>query len=49
MWGSDYPHVAERKGYGNCIRLLKEHVIKSDEDREWVFGRTASTLFKFGE
>ena len=49
MWGSDYPHVAEREGYGNCLRLLKEHVVKSEEDREWIFGKTATTLFRFGE
>ena len=49
MWGSDYPHVAEREGYGNCLRLLMEHVVKGVEDREWIFGRTAATLFRFGE
>jgi L-fuconolactonase len=49
MWGSDYPHVAEREGYGNCLRLLMEHVVKGGEDREWIFGKTAATLFRFGE
>ena len=49
MWGSDYPHVAEREGYGNCIRLLREQVVKTEEDREWIFGKTAATLFRFGE
>ena len=49
MWGSDYPHVAEREGYGNCLRLLMEHVVKSEEDREWIFGKTVATLFRFGE
>ena len=48
MWGSDYPHVAEREGYGNCLRLLMEHVVKKEEDREWIFGKTAATLFRFG-
>lgn len=47
MWGSDYPHVAEREGYGNCLRLLMEHVVKRKEDREWIFGKTATTLFRF--
>ena len=32
MWGSGYPHVAEREGYGNCIRLLKDYVFKSEGD-----------------
>jgi L-fuconolactonase len=48
MWGSDYPHVAEREGYGNCLRLLMEHVVKGEDDREWIFGKTAVTLFRFG-
>jgi predicted TIM-barrel fold metal-dependent hydrolase len=48
MWGSDFPHVAEREGYGNCLRLLMEHVVKSKEDREWIFSKTAATLFRFG-
>jgi len=48
MWGSDFPHVAEREGYGNCLRLLMEHVVKSEEDREWIFSKTAATLFRFG-
>jgi L-fuconolactonase len=49
MWGSDFPHVAEREGYGNCLRLLREHVIQTEEDREWIFGKTATTLFRFGK
>jgi L-fuconolactonase len=49
VWGSDFPHVAEREGYGNCLRLLMEHVVKSEEDREWIFSNTAATLFRFGE
>ena len=48
MWGSDFPHVAEREGYGNCLRLLREHVVKSKEEREWIFSKTAATLFRFG-
>ena len=47
MWGSGYPHVAERERYGNCIRLLKEYVLKSEGDQEWIFGKT-TTLFRFG-
>jgi len=48
MWGSDFPHVAEREGYGNGLRLLMEHVVKCQEDREWIFSKTAATLFRFG-
>jgi L-fuconolactonase len=50
MWGSDFPPVSGREGYRNSLRFLLEHVsFKGDEDKEWVFGRTADTLFRFGE
>ena len=51
MWGSDFPPVAgRREGYRNALRLPMEHVqFKSEEDKEWTFGRTATTLFRFGE
>jgi L-fuconolactonase len=48
MWGSDFPPVANREGYRNALRFPREHVkFKSDEDKEWVFGNTAATLWKF--
>jgi len=51
MWGSDFPPVAgRREGYRNALRLPMEHVhFKSQEDKEWVFGKSATTLFRFGE
>ena len=51
MWGSNFPPVAGRgEGYRNSLRLPMEHVkFKSQEDKEWVFGKTASTLFRFCE
>lgn len=50
MWGSDFPPVAAREGYRNALRFPMEHVnFKSDEDKEWVFGKTAATLWRFGE
>ena len=51
MWGSDFPPVAgRREGYRNAVRLPMEHVhFKSPEDMAWVFGKTATTLFRFGE
>ena len=50
MWGSDFPPVAgRREGYRNALRLPMEHVdFKSEEDKEWTFGKTATTLFRFG-
>jgi L-fuconolactonase len=48
MWGSDFPPVANREGYRNALKLPMEYVkFKSQEDREWAFGKTAASLFKF--
>ena len=48
MWGSDFPPVAGREGYRNALRLPMEHVkFRSEEDKEWAFGRTAANLWKF--
>jgi L-fuconolactonase len=50
MWGSDFPPVANREGYHNALRFPLEHVrFKSEADKEWIFGRTATTLWRFGE
>lgn len=46
MWGSDYPPVSGREGYRNALRLVAEHpAFRTDEDREWVMGRTAAEVF----
>ena len=48
MWGSDFPPVAFREGYRNALRWPMEHVNwGSDSDRDWVFGNTAASLFRF--
>ena len=47
MWGSDFPPVAQREGYRNSLRFPMERVpFRSDEDREWVFGKTAASVWK---
>ena len=49
MWGSDFPPVAFREGYRNALRWPMEHVsYASDADKEWIFGGTAASLFRFG-
>lgn len=49
MWWSDFPPSASREGYGNALRLPRERIdFFSDEDREWAFGGTAMTVFRFG-
>ena len=50
MWGSDFPPVAAREGYGNALRFPRDNVrFPSEEDKEWVFGKTAESLFRFGQ
>jgi L-fuconolactonase len=46
MWGSDYPPVAGREGYKNSLRYTMDQLMmKTDEDRAWIFGRTAAKVF----
>lgn len=48
MWGSDFPPVANREGYRNALRFPMELIpFKSPADKEWVFGNTAASMFKF--
>jgi len=48
MWGSDFPPVANREGYRNALRFPMEGIkFNRPEDKEWVFGKTATTLWKF--
>lgn len=50
MWGSDYPPVAFREGYASALAFPRAEFAAmpgvSDEDREWIFGRTALAVFK---
>ena len=44
MWGSDYPPVSAREGYGNSLHLtMKQFASKSEADRALIFGGTALT------
>ena len=48
MWGSDFPPVSLREGYSNALRFTMEQMaFCSDEDLEWIFGRTALSVYKF--
>ncbi|MBM3942959.1 MAG: amidohydrolase [SAR202 cluster bacterium] len=50
MWGSDFPPVANREGYRNALNLPRQMVdYGGEENRDWVFGGTAATLWKFPE
>jgi L-fuconolactonase len=46
MWGSDYPPVSQREGYRNALQGLMNHpAFDSREEREWVMGKTAMSVF----
>ncbi len=46
MWGSDYPPVSAREGYGNALRLPMEHLAHlPEQDRALIFGGTALRVF----
>jgi L-fuconolactonase len=46
MWGSDYPPVSAREGYGNSLRLpMAQFADKSEEDQALIFGGTALRIF----
>jgi predicted TIM-barrel fold metal-dependent hydrolase len=51
MWGTGFVH-GERVGripYGQELALIREHVpFFTREDQEWILGRTALTLWRFG-
>jgi len=47
MWGSDFPPVAGREGYGRALRLPMEQLAgRSAADRELIFGGVAHTVFR---
>ena len=50
MWGSDFPPVTNREGYTNALNLPRERLqARSQQAVEWVFGKTAENMWKFGE
>ncbi len=50
MWGSDYPPASSREGYNNALQFPMEYFSAlSEDEREWIFGRTALKIWKFEE
>ena len=43
---SDFPFVVEQCGYSNVISLAKNTISLTDEEAEWIMGKTAMSLFK---
>jgi len=47
MWGSDFPPVGGREGYRNSLHAVMDHpVFKSQDDKDWAFGKAAQQVFK---
>jgi L-fuconolactonase len=48
MWGSDFPPVAGREGYCNALHWTMDHIpSRTAAAKEWMFGKTALSLFNF--
>ena len=48
MWGSDYPPVSRREGYDNSLKVPMDYLSAfSEEDRDWIFGKTALKIWRF--
>jgi L-fuconolactonase len=46
MWGSDYPPVANREGYGNALTLCQQQFAsKPAADQAQIFGEVADAVF----
>ncbi|MGW8177957.1 MAG: amidohydrolase family protein [bacterium] len=48
MWGSDYPPVSVWEGYRNALLgPLNEKIFAHEEEKEWAFGKTALSVWRF--
>ena len=48
MWGSDYPPVSFREGYRNALDYPLNNIpFKTETDKEWIFGKTAQSVWRF--
>jgi L-fuconolactonase len=46
MWGSDYPPVSQREGYGRSLSFVRERLAgASAAEQGLIFGGTASAVF----
>lgn len=46
MWGSDWPPVSSREGYGNALHVgltYLDHL--TPDEKAWIFGRTAQKIW----
>ncbi|HCG90394.1 MAG TPA: hypothetical protein DEZ08_00945 [Dehalococcoidia bacterium] len=47
FWGSDYPPVSAREGYGNAFSVPYNYLKISQSEKDDIFGTNALTLWKF--
>jgi L-fuconolactonase len=46
MWGSDFPNCSSREGYHNVLLYpLEKIAFLNQEDKEWIFGKTALSVW----
>jgi L-fuconolactonase len=47
MWGSDWPPVSSREGYGNALQVPLDYLTQlSEDEKAWIFGRTAQVVWR---
>ena len=50
MWGTNFPGVMKGVGYVRALEMFRERMdFFSDEEKEWLFHRTAESLWRFGD
>lgn len=48
VWGSDFPPVASREGYRNCLEGVRSYpAFQSEDTLEWILGKTAARIWGF--
>ncbi len=49
MWGSNYPPCSRFEGYRNTLYYIREYLTNfcSEQAKEWIFSKTALSLFNF--
>lgn len=49
MWGSDWPPVSSREGYDSSLAFPQNYFADiSDDERTWIFGKTAQKVWMMG-
>ena len=50
MWGTDFPHVLKAPGYRPGLEMFRTHMdFLTEEDKEWLFSKTALSVWTFAE